>query len=198
MSKVAVHGHWARLNQHQPMRIEAMAADELAGKGRGLRFSWFCFDVRFGTITVAGTQRGISHISFGDEESEGFRLFRADFGGAHWVRERDERFVRAAGLVDEGVRGQEDLVLHVKGTPFQVEVWKVLARLGFGELITYSDVAGAAGYPRAVRAAASAVARNPVAVLVPCHRVIRSTGEFGQYRWSPERKVALIDFERSR
>jgi AraC family transcriptional regulator of adaptative response/methylated-DNA-[protein]-cysteine methyltransferase len=88
--------------------------------------------------------------------------------------------------------------LWLKGTNFQIKVWEALLRVAEGELVSYRQLASAAGAPTAVRAVASAVAANPVAWLVPCHRVIRSSGVLGQYRWGPERKAALIGWEAAR
>jgi AraC family transcriptional regulator of adaptative response/methylated-DNA-[protein]-cysteine methyltransferase len=86
----------------------------------------------------------------------------------------------------------------VQGTKFQVKVWEALVRIPFGQVASYAQVAAAAGSPAAVRAVGSAVAANPIAYLIPCHRVIRSEGLVGSYHWGPERKAAMIGWEKAR
>jgi AraC family transcriptional regulator of adaptative response/methylated-DNA-[protein]-cysteine methyltransferase len=88
--------------------------------------------------------------------------------------------------------------LHLRGTNFQLKVWEALLRIPEGCLVPYGKIAASLGAPRAVRAVGSAVGSNPVAVLIPCHRVIRSTGHFGDYRWGTERKLVLIGLEAAR
>jgi AraC family transcriptional regulator, regulatory protein of adaptative response / methylated-DNA-[protein]-cysteine methyltransferase len=163
-----------------------------------LTFTFEAYDTNFGRVIIASTAKGIALISFGDINADHFAEFRAKYPNAQWIQNRVSIHEKAVEIINNTIENDLDINLHMHGTAFQIRVWKTLLELPFGSVVTYSDIAKAAGHPRAVRAAASAVARNPVAVLIPCHRVIRSTGEFGQYRWSPERKAALIDFERSR
>ena len=104
----------------------------------------------------------------------------------------------AREALDALARPRAPMRLWLKGTNFQIKVWEALLRVPEGGLVSYARLARAAGMPTAVRAVASAVAANPVAWLVPCHRVIRSSGVLGQYRWGPERKAALIGWEAAR
>ena len=89
-------------------------------------------------------------------------------------------------------------MLDLRGTNFQIKVWEALLRIPPGSLVSYADVAGAVGQPRAHRAVASAIGRNPVPFLIPCHRVIRQSGRFGEYRWGTARKQAMIGWEAAR
>jgi AraC family transcriptional regulator of adaptative response/methylated-DNA-[protein]-cysteine methyltransferase len=110
---------------------------------------------------------------------------------------------RLGGWVAEIVKGIEggttrpDVPIDVRASAFRWKVWQELQKIPFGETRTYSDIAGAIGDPKAVRAVASACAKNPVALVVPCHRVVRRTGELGGYRWGIERKRTLLEKERS-
>ena len=85
--------------------------------------------------------------------------------------------------------------MHLKGTPFQLKVWEALLNIPDGKLISYSHLASKIGNPKASRAVGSAVGANPIAVIIPCHRVIQSSGVFGRYHWTPERKAAIIGLE---
>jgi AraC family transcriptional regulator of adaptative response/methylated-DNA-[protein]-cysteine methyltransferase len=88
-----------------------------------------------------------------------------------------------------------EIKLHLKGTPFQIKVWETLLKVPMGDLSTYATIASAINNPKANRAVGSAIGNNPVAFLIPCHRVIKSTGEFGQYHWGSSRKTAIIGWE---
>lgn len=164
--------------------------------GEGLEIRYGRHPTPFGECLVALTDRGICALRFvGDD------------GYAAVVRElRDEwpcAVLRAAPAATAPViervfaprsRGTP-LAVHLAGTNFQIRVWEALLRIPPGAVASYADVAQLAGVPNAVRAVASAVARNPVAVLIPCHRVIRATGALGEYRWGTTRKQVLFGWE---
>ncbi|MBV8337797.1 MAG: methylated-DNA--[protein]-cysteine S-methyltransferase, partial [Alphaproteobacteria bacterium] len=116
-------------------------------------------------------------------------LMPEDAGLKQWA----DRIVRFITPPDHNL----DLPLDIRGTAFQARVWRALQKIPLGRTATYSEIAAAIGQPRAVRAVAQACAANKVAVLVPCHRVIRSDGDLGGYRWGVERKQELLDRERS-
>jgi AraC family transcriptional regulator of adaptative response/methylated-DNA-[protein]-cysteine methyltransferase len=156
------------------------------------------FSTVLGPMLVAGTPHGLCHVSFGDDESrleEELRAERApdslsrdDASVAAWARDISAQL--------EGKAMVNDIPVDVPGTPFQQRVWTELRRIPFGELRSYQELAVMIGQPTAARAVASACAHNKVAVVIPCHRVIRGTGELGGYRWGVERKQKLLDIER--
>jgi AraC family transcriptional regulator of adaptative response/methylated-DNA-[protein]-cysteine methyltransferase len=159
--------------------------------GRGAQVLYAIRSSGLGTLLVAWTERGVCDVRFGETEDEAVRGIRARFPAA--ALERSE----VPGWVDEVVEVIErprrsDIPLDVQGTAFQQRVWEELRRIPPGETRSYTQVAAAIGAPSAVRAVASACAANRLAVLVPCHRVVRSGGDLSGYRWGVERKRELI------
>jgi AraC family transcriptional regulator of adaptative response/methylated-DNA-[protein]-cysteine methyltransferase len=150
-----------------------------------------------GSILVAATAKGICAIQLGDAPEPLVEALRDRFPKAE-LRGGDEDFERVVaqviGLVEEPKRAF-GLPLHVRGTAFQQKVWEVLRNIPPGETMTYAEVAARVGCPRAVRAAASAIAANKLAVAIPCHRVIRTGGALSGFRWGVKRKAALLKRE---
>lgn len=101
-------------------------------------------------------------------------------------------------IFQQGSNPTHPIPVHIQGTNFQIKVWEALLRIPTGSLVSYQDLAGMIGYPNANRAVATAVGRNPIAYLIPCHRVIRRSGAFGGYRWGRTRKRALLGWEAAR
>jgi AraC family transcriptional regulator of adaptative response/methylated-DNA-[protein]-cysteine methyltransferase len=149
----------------------------------------------FGAAFVGFTDRGICHLRFVDDVAAAVETLRTEWPAAKLVRDA-EGAARALAVLDGAPAAP--IRLWLRGTNFQIKVWEALLRIPEGQLVSYGTLAGIAGAPRAVRAVASAVAANPVAWLVPCHRVIRASGVLGQYRWGAERKAALIGWEAAR
>jgi AraC family transcriptional regulator of adaptative response/methylated-DNA-[protein]-cysteine methyltransferase len=152
-----------------------------------------------GPVLVAATERGICHVALGDDEAELERELRASFSKAHLER-ADDRVESAASalvryLASEGPWPQ--LPLDVRATAFQARVWEALTHLAPGATTTYGELAAALGNPQASRAVARACAMNPIALLIPCHRVIAKNGDGRGYRWGIHRKTRLLDIERS-
>lgn len=164
--------------------------------GQEVRFGVFA--TALGSMLVAGTPHGVCHVSFDDDEAlleQGLRrelsratLHRDDASVAPWANAISAQLAGKARTID--------VPIEVSGTPFQQRVWTQLRRIPFGELRSYQELAVMIGQPTAVRAVAGACASNRVAVVIPCHRVIRRTGELGGYRWGVERKRKLLDIER--
>ncbi len=152
-----------------------------------------------GPVLVAATERGICHVALGDDAAALERELRASFPKANLER-ADDRVESAASalvryLANEGPWPQ--LPLDVRATAFQARVWEALTRLAPGATTTYGELAAALGDPHATRAVARACSSNPVALLIPCHRVVAKNGELRGYRWGLERKSRLLDIERS-
>jgi AraC family transcriptional regulator of adaptative response/methylated-DNA-[protein]-cysteine methyltransferase len=173
---------------------EGVTPGEARAFGAGLRIRHGAHATALGAAFIGLTERGICHLRFIDESSDPLAELRMEWPEATLVA--DPAAAREA--LDALARPHAPMRLWLKGTNFQIKVWEALLRIPEGELVSYGRLAAAAGMPAAVRAVASAVAANPVAWLVPCHRVIRSSGVLGQYRWGPERKAALIGWEAAR
>jgi len=172
---------------------EAVSPGEHRGLGEGVVIAYGFHSTPYGECLIASTARGICHLSFIDHSERETALAGLR---AAWPRARlDPDQTSTAKLIAPIFRPAnrvKPLHLWVKGSNFQLKVWEALLRIAPGELVSYRDVASAIGMPRASRAVGSAVAANPVAVLIPCHRVIRKAGDFGDYRWGLTRKRALI------
>jgi AraC family transcriptional regulator of adaptative response/methylated-DNA-[protein]-cysteine methyltransferase len=159
-----------------------------------------------GILLVAATSRGICSVALGDNSAELLQVLRARFPGAR-IDPSDpalEALIdRIVAMVDlrpgqRGPKAGDGLPLDLRGTPFQQQVWRALQEIPAGSTMTYAALARQIGSPRAVRAVGTACGQNPIAIAVPCHRVLRSDGSLGGYRWGLERKQALLDRERAR
>ena len=161
--------------------------------GAGVTIRWAVVQTSLGAMLVAATDKGICRLSFDEGEGDVRRLFpRADIahGGAAL-----DGLIKGAVIAVEQPRHMPDLPLDVAGTAFQQAVWRELMRIPAGETRTYAQIAAAVGTPKAVRAAGSANGANRVAVLIPCHRVIRTDGTLGGYAYGLERKAKLLAAE---
>ena len=179
--------------------VEAVTPGEIKRGGAGISISYGFHLTPFGDCLVAATSRGVCALGFvGDAgRSEALAALAAEWSGAE-LREDTAATapVAAAAFAPHG--GEPRLRLLLKGTNLQVKVWSALLRIPEASAASYGQVARAAGHPTAARAVASAVGRNPIAVLIPCHRVLRSTGAFGEYRWGAARKRAILAWEAAR
>lgn len=181
--------------------LERMTPGEFKARAAGLTIRWGVADTAFGPALFAALDRGLCGLSFLQEDDREGALseLRARWPGAHLVA--DEAAIRGhAEALDAHLRGVpgRPLGLVLKGTPFQLRTWEALLRVPPGQAISYRDLAALAGSPRALRAVGTAVGQNPIACLIPCHRVIQATGALGQYHWGAARKQALLAFERAR
>jgi AraC family transcriptional regulator of adaptative response/methylated-DNA-[protein]-cysteine methyltransferase len=153
-------------------------------------------DTPFGKVIVASTSKGICHMAFADDTpAEALDDLKLKFPNAKYSQLVDRIQQNALFIFSQDWSRLDEVKLHLKGTPFQIKVWETLLSVPPGKLITYASLAEKANFAPATRAVASAVARNPIAFLIPCHRVIRSSGEVGQYHWGSTRKSALIGWE---
>ncbi|MBI1966173.1 MAG: methylated-DNA--[protein]-cysteine S-methyltransferase [Betaproteobacteria bacterium] len=181
--------------------LEAMSPGEYRSGGAGQRIGYGIADSPFGPCLIAATPRGICALRFldGASRSDAAALLRDEWPNARFQFDA----ALAAGLgrrifVSLDSRPDRPLALLVKGTNFQVQVWRALLNIPFGALSSYGGLARALGRPSAARAVGAAVGANPVAWLIPCHRVIRESGELGGYRWGTERKAAMLGWEAAR
>ncbi len=180
--------------------ICAATPGEIRSEGEGLTIVYAAHPSPFGECFVAVTRRGICGLSFlPADEGEALDELRRQWPRATF-REDARATRRVAERIFDPLRGRDlpPLTVFVRGTNFQVKVWEALVRIPPGRIVSYGDLAARLGAPGAARAVGSAVARNPVAFLVPCHRVIRKTGAFGDYRWGAARKKAILAWEAAR
>lgn len=170
---------------------EAVTPGEWKSRGAGLQIDYSLHESPFGKLFVAETAKGICELQFFDDDAAPLIAALKD----RWPQAEIHAKARPEFPAAELFRGSPKLKIHLMGTNFQLKVWHALLKIPEAGLVSYSDVAAAAGNQRAVRAAASAIAQNPVAYLIPCHRVIRKTGAFNEYRWGAARKRMLIAHE---
>lgn len=137
-------------------------------------------------------------MAFADDRVEAFDSLRTQFPNATYTQMVDISQQNALFIFNKDWSQLSTIKLHLKGTSFQLKVWETLINIPLGSLSTYAGVAKTINNPTASRAVGSAVGDNPVAFLIPCHRVIKSTGEFGQYHWGAVRKSAIIGWEAAR
>ncbi|WP_444092491.1 methylated-DNA--[protein]-cysteine S-methyltransferase [Bacteroides sp.] len=178
------------------INIEGMTPGEYKNGGLALNINYSFADTPFGKIIAASTDKGVCHMAFVDEgERRAFDHLRSIFPNAKYVLSPDTKQQHALSVFDRDWNRLEEIKLHLKGTEFQLKVWETLLKIPAGGLATYADLATKSGYNGACRAVGTAVGKNPVAFLIPCHRVIKATGEPGNYHWGEMRKNAIIAWE---
>ena len=144
---------------------------------------------------VASTSKGICHISFADDETAALKGLQKTFPKANYKQVVDMAQQNVLYVFTHDWSKLNQIKLHLKGTAFQLKIWETLLKVPVGQLTTYGNIARHIGNPKASRAVGTAIGDNPVAFLIPCHRVIQSTGLFGQYMWGANRKTAIIGWE---
>ncbi|HVI48731.1 MAG TPA: methylated-DNA--[protein]-cysteine S-methyltransferase [Chitinophaga sp.] len=181
------------------IKVEGMTPGEYKNGGALLKINYSFADSPFGQLIVASTPKGICHMAFVDEgEDAAFAKLKAIFPNAAYNRIVDMIQQNALFVFSQDWSRLDEIKLHLKGTDFQIKVWETLLAVPSGGLTTYSTLAKKAGYDGASRAVGTAVGHNPVAFLIPCHRVIKATGDIGQYHWGALRKSAIIGWEAAR
>jgi AraC family transcriptional regulator of adaptative response/methylated-DNA-[protein]-cysteine methyltransferase len=180
--------------------IEGMTPGEFRNGGADLEINYSFAESPFGALLVASTAKGICYMAFVDQatpsgEPAAFADLRSRFPQARLRQMTDLTQQNALYIFTQDWSRLQEIKLHLKGTDFQLKVWETLLKIPMGGLTTYKDIAGQLGNPQASRAVGSAVGDNPVAFLIPCHRVIQSTGIIGQYHWGATRKTAMIGWE---
>lgn len=183
----------------QFINLEAMTPGEYKAEGKGLNIKYGVHETPFGYAFIAITDRGICQLSFLDNKqySNQFTELEKQWQLAS-ITESKKMTKPYINSIFEKDNKQRELVLHVQGTNFQTSVWKALLKIPYGKLTTYGQLANIIANPKASRAVGTAVGANPVAFLIPCHRVIRATGITGEYRWGKIRKQCIISWEASK
>ncbi len=177
------------------VQTEAVTPGEIKHKGAGLKVKYGSHPTPFGKAFIATTERGICRLSF--EPEKALQALKADLGNANL----EQDIAHTQHLIKEifiPTSNGTPLTLDLRGTNFQIQVWEALLRIPLGQVTTYQSIATAIGSPKATRAVGTAIGKNPIPLLIPCHRVIRATGEFGKYAFGSERKKAILGWEIAR
>ena len=177
------------------INIEGMTPGEYKNGGENLSINYSFAESPFGDILVASTSKGICHMAFADNDKEALKTLQDSFPNAHYKQMVDLIQQNALYIFTHDWKDFDKIRLHLKGTAFQIKVWEALLKIPMGQLSTYGNIADQLDSPGASQAVGSAVGSNPVAFLIPCHRVIQSTGVVGQYHWGSIRKTAMIGWE---
>lgn len=177
------------------VNIEGMTPAEYKNGGKNLAINYSFAESPFGNIIVASTEKGVCFMAFAEDEPIGFIALKDKFPNAHFSRKLDLVQQNALFIFQNDWSKLSEIKLHLKGTDFQLKVWETLLKIPIGQLSTYGTIAHQIEKPNASRAVGTAIGSNPVAFLIPCHRVIQSSGIFGGYMWGNTRKTAIIGWE---
>ena len=177
------------------VKIESMTPAEYKNGGASLQINYSCQPTPFGEVCVASTSKGICHIAFLEESLDAMKSIQEYFPKANIKLQEEKAHTEISKIFNNMSSISSPLRLHLKGTPFQLKVWEALLKIPSGQLKTYGQIANSIGNPGSSRAVGTAIGSNPIAYLIPCHRVIQTSGLFGGYMWGPIRKTAIIGWE---
>ena len=194
-------GSSSRVYERVDTRL-GMTPAEYRAAGKDLTISYVCVDSVLGRMMIGATDRGLCFVQLGENDEELLQMLRDEYAAARLEPMQEpfpaefEKWMTALRRHLDGQQPRLDLPIDVRATAFQMKVWQYLQSIPYGSVESYAEVAAGLGQPGAARAVARACSQNRVALAIPCHRVIRGTGELGGYRWGLERKRVLIDLER--
>jgi len=177
------------------INIEGMTPAEYKNEGSYLTINYSFALSPFGEIIVASTPKGICHMSFAEDHKEAIKNLTSIFPKANYQNSADEIQKNAIRIFNLDWESLDKIKLHIKGSDFQLKVWQALLSIPMGQLSSYQNIANLIRSPKARRAVGNAVGQNPVAFLIPCHRIIQSTGALGDYHWGHIRKTSMIGWE---
>lgn len=177
------------------VQIEGMTPAEYKNGGQNLTIHYQFAETLFGEVLIASTHKGICALTFVNNRVDALQQLKSQFPQAIFNLHIDSLQQRALAFFQKEPHQLAEIKLHLKGTDFQLKVWQSLLKIPMGQLATYGELAQAIEQPKAARAVGSAIGCNPVAFLIPCHRVIQSTGALGGYEWGSVRKTAMIAWE---
>lgn len=180
------------------VNIEGMSPAEYKNGGKNLKINYSFSESPFGEIMTASTEKGVCYMAFAENKENALRDLVNKFPNASFFEKQDEFQQNALSIFTKDWSELGAIKLHLKGTDFQLKVWESLLTIPMGKLSTYGNLAKEIGSPKASRAVGTAIGSNPVAFLIPCHRVIQSTGKIGGYMWGSDRKKMMIGWESSK
>lgn len=177
------------------VNIEGMTPAEYKNGGKNLKINYSFAESKFGKLIVASTLKGVCYMAFEEDEAVAKINLMKRFPNAEFIQQTDDLQKKAWSIFSQDWKNLKTVKLHLKGTEFQLKVWESLLKIPMGKLSTYGNLAEEIGNSKASRAVGTAIGSNPVAFLIPCHRVIQSTGKIGGYMWGSERKQMIIGWE---
>jgi AraC family transcriptional regulator, regulatory protein of adaptative response / methylated-DNA-[protein]-cysteine methyltransferase len=180
------------------VNIQGMTPAEYKNGGEKLSINYSFANSPFGNILAASTSKGICHLSFYTNQDDVLSALKNEFPHAEYKQYTDSIQQNALYIFNFERKKLNEIKLHLKGTKFQLKVWESLLKIPVGRLSTYGNIAKEIKQPNASRGVGSAIGKNPVAYLIPCHRVIKSSGILSGYRWGTARKAAIIGWEAAR
>ncbi|MBL1278315.1 MAG: methylated-DNA--[protein]-cysteine S-methyltransferase [Ectothiorhodospiraceae bacterium] len=175
--------------------IEGMTPGEFKNGGKNLVINYCFAESPFGKLIVASTAKGICHMFFEEDEPQALSDLEFRFPNAQYHQVVDTFQQNALFIFQKDWKKLDQIKLHLKGTDFQLKVWETLLKIPLGTISTYGAMAKSIDRPKAARAVGTAIGRNPVAFLIPCHRVIQASGNLGGYMWGETRKSAIMGWE---
>ena len=177
------------------VNVEGMTPGEFKNGGENLVINYCFAESPFGKLIVASTAKGICHMFFEEDEHHAFSDLKSRFPNAEYHQVTDTLQQNALFIFQKDWKNLDQIKLHLKGTDFQLKVWETLLKIPLGTVSTYGAMAESIDRPKAARAVGTAIGSNPVAFLIPCHRVIQANGNIGGYMWGETRKSAIIGWE---
>ncbi len=182
------------------IKLEGMTPGEYKSFGEGVVLYYEFFPTILGEMVVVSSEKSIQSLQFlqlGQDKEESLSAIKVSFSNASWIEEQREIHNPVKDFLQTFSLPKSPIHLSVLGTPFQIKVWQSLLSIPSGDTSTYGEIAESIGKKNAQRAVGTAIGKNPIAVLIPCHRVIQSSGLFGGYRWDPKRKQTLLLWEKA-
>ena len=181
------------------VKIEGMSPADYKNGGKNLKINFSYSTSQFGNLIIASTDKGVCHLSFFDNDKEdAFDTLKSEYPNAEFIETKDEPQRNALKIFESDQGAINQIKLHLRGTEFQLKVWEALLKIPSASLVSYNLISELIHKPNSSRAVGNAIGRNPIAYIIPCHRVIRSTGKLGGYRWNTTRKTALIGWEQTK
>ena len=177
------------------INIEGMTPGEYKNRGESLVINYSFAQSLFGDLIVASTSKGICHMAFVENDQHALSNLKSRFANAQYIQVVDQIQQDALFVFQYDMSQLGQIKLHLQGTAFQLKVWETLLKIPMGDLTTYGAIANKINKPKASRAVGTAIGSNPVAFLIPCHRVIQATGNIGGYMWGNTKKSAIIGWE---
>ncbi|MDH7447035.1 methylated-DNA--[protein]-cysteine S-methyltransferase [Aquimarina sp. 2201CG14-23] len=177
------------------IKIEACTPGEFQKRGKDVTIQYYIINSPFGKVLIAETHIGICKLIFIDDKKNPLALLQSEYPEANFVHQLGTYGSEVMDYFSSWKIPTQQIVLDLKATPFQLSVWKALLSIPSSQLLAYNDVASLINKPNAQRAVGTAIGKNPIAYLIPCHRVIKQTGHLGNYRWGSDRKTAIIGYE---
>lgn len=177
------------------VNIEGMTPGEFKNGGADLAINYCFAESPFGKVIVASTPKGVCHMFFEEDEDKALSDLKGRFPKAKYHQITDKFQQDALFIFQKDWKQLDKIKLHLAATPFQLKVWESLLKIPMGMLSTYGEIANEIGSPKSSRAVGTAIGKNPVAFLIPCHRVIQVSGNIGGYMWGPAKKLSIIGWE---